>query len=397
MDLTVFITTIIRYKYFDRQASIQKLSDILRNSSAVWQKFAQMLSYNEELIDPELATELQKLLAKCPVHDHEISYKIINQSFNYKINRLKLLGSGTIAQTYKAYDNRTNKDIVFKILHPNVKNEVREAKETYLRVRNSYFFPDSLRTPCDIFFDSVIEQTDMKREYNNGKQMKQLFHVKNGNNLFIFPEMLDYSSECLVMSYEPSTPIFLENRNRIPRGVLLKCCHAIDLFPGITVLNGFMHADMHFGNYGIRNCNSVDNMKIVIYDFGSVSDIRDIPREVRADFVVGTLNRNITQIVNFLFRDFPDHIPKINKQLTDDYVKNYRTILFYITQNGLMFSPSTAKIALAGEKYTPIANIIDSMRESDSEMIDCKTQFGTKLFVQKYFDYDDLKPLQEIL
>jgi predicted unusual protein kinase regulating ubiquinone biosynthesis (AarF/ABC1/UbiB family) len=396
MDLTAFITTIVRYKYFDKQDSIKQLSDMLRNSSAVWQKFAQMLSYNEELIDPELAVELQKMLTKCPVHDHDISYKIINKSFNYKINKLKLIGSGTIAQTYKAYDNRTNQDIVFKVLHPNVRNEVREARETYLGVRSSFFFPDSFKIPCDVFFDSIVEQTDMKREYNNGKTMKQMYQLNKTNNLFIFPEMLDYSSDCLVMSYEPSTPILIENRKKIPVGVLLRCCHAVDLFSAVAILHGFIHADMHFGNYGICHADSEEKMRIVIYDFGAVSDIRDIPIELRTKFVIGALNRDTKQIVDYLFDDFPDHIPKINKRLGDDYIKNYKTMSMYIAQHRLPVSPSKMKFALAGEKYAPLINIINSLRESNSELIDYKMEHGMKAFLEKYFDYDDLKLLQDL-
>jgi predicted unusual protein kinase regulating ubiquinone biosynthesis (AarF/ABC1/UbiB family) len=401
MDLTAFITTIIRYKYFDKQASIQKLSDILRKSSAVWQKFAQMLSYNEELIDPELAVELQKMLTKCPVHDHDISYKIINKSFNYKINKLKLLGSGTIAQTYKAYDNRTNQDIVFKVLHPNVRNEVREARETYLGVRSSYFFPDSFKTPCDIFFESIVEQTDMKREYNNGKTMKNLFQSKGTNNLFIFPEMLDYSSECVVMSYEKSTPILFENRQKINNDVLIKCCEAVDIFSSLNIIHGFMHADMHFGNYGIRNCNSVDQMQIVIYDFGAVGDVRDIPYEKRREFVIGTTTKNIDVILKCWFDDCLQHIPEVYKSLLhsdaeDAYITNFKKIIKYTTVNKIQLSPSKYKTIMMGEKFISVVNIVNNLYKLSPEKLDYKTEYGMKSFLEKYFDYDDVKPLRDI-
>jgi len=407
MDLTAFITTIIRYKYFDKQASIQKLSDILRKSSAVWQKFAQMLSYNEALIDPELAVELQKMLTKCPVHDHDISYKIINKSFNYKINKLKLLGSGTIAQTYKAYDNRTNKDIVFKVLHPNVRNEVREARETYLGVRSSYFFPDSFKTPCDIFFDSIVEQTDMKREYNNGKTMKDIFQKTGHNNLFVFPEMLDYSSECVVMSYEKSTPILFENRAKINKDVLIKCCEGIDILSGLNIVHGFMHSDMHFGNYGIRNCNSVEKMRIVIYDFGAVSDVRDMSQELRCNFVVGSTTKNIDVILKCWFDDCPQHIPEVYKLLQTSidkhnadsnqaYIDNFKTLVKYTLMKKIGYSTSKCKIALMSEKFESVVNIVNDLYNSNPEKLEYKRKYGLKSFLEKYFDYDDVKPLQNI-
>jgi len=198
------------------------------------------------------------------------------------------------------------------------------------------------------------------------------------------------------MSYEPSTPILLENRKKISTGVLLKCCHAVDLFSAIVILHGFLHADMHFGNYGIRHCDSEEKMKIVIYDFGAVSDIRDVSMEMRTKFVVGALNRDTRPIINFVFREFPDHIPKINQQLTDDYIKNYKTMAIYIARNKLNVSLSNAQVALSGDKYAPLINIINSLRESNSELIDYKTEHGVKAFLTKYFDYDDLKLLQEL-
>jgi hypothetical protein len=50
----------------DKTSSIQHIKRMLDESGAVWQKFAQMLSSNEELIGNELAVALQSMLTKCP-------------------------------------------------------------------------------------------------------------------------------------------------------------------------------------------------------------------------------------------------------------------------------------------------------------------------------------------
>jgi predicted unusual protein kinase regulating ubiquinone biosynthesis (AarF/ABC1/UbiB family) len=77
MNLLLFLLNIVKYKIsFDKQKSIIDIKNMLSESGPIWQKFGQILSYQEELIGNELAIELQSLLVNCPVHDHEYSKKI---------------------------------------------------------------------------------------------------------------------------------------------------------------------------------------------------------------------------------------------------------------------------------------------------------------------------------
>ena len=82
--------------------------------------------------------------------------------------------------------------------------------------------------------------------------------------------MLDTSDECLVMEYEPSQSIVLCARDKIDKHTLLRACYCMSIFANLNTMNGILHSDIHFGNFGIRDD------KIVIYDFGFMCDIRII-------------------------------------------------------------------------------------------------------------------------
>jgi predicted unusual protein kinase regulating ubiquinone biosynthesis (AarF/ABC1/UbiB family) len=252
MNLLFLFIKIIQYKLsFDKSGCIQEIKNILEESGPVWQKFAQVLSYQEELIGNELAIELQQMLFICPVHCHEYSKNKISESFGEKydiskINITSLLGSGTIAQVYKIDDN------VIKILHPNIVDEVHNARNNYLNIRNNFLFPSNLRVFSDWFFDGLVEQLDMEREYQSGITLKNMFNKNTEETIFVFPEMKEFSNNCLVMSYEKSQPILLNIRDCIDKAVLLKTCLALTFFQIACVQKGFIHGDMHYGNFGIH-------------------------------------------------------------------------------------------------------------------------------------------------
>lgn len=54
---------------------------------------------------------------------------------------------------------------------------------------------------------------------------------------------------------------------------------SINFFQIACVQKGFIHGDMHYGNFGIQNMNSYEDMKIVIYDFGLMVDVRNVLQE----------------------------------------------------------------------------------------------------------------------
>ena len=369
MNLLFLFIKIIQYKLsFDKSGCIQEIKNILEESGPVWQKFAQILSYQEELISEELAIELQKMLFICPVHCHEYSKDKVKESFGEKydineINVSSLLGSGTIAQVYKIKDN------VIKILHPNIVDEVHNARTNYLNIRNNFLFPANLRVFSDWFFDGLVEQLDMEKEYQSGITIKNLFSTKLNttnnkvlNHLFVFPQMIEYSDSCLIMTYEKSQPILLDIRDTIDKRVLFKAGIALTFFQIVCVKNGFIHGDMHYGNFGIQNSNDYENMKIVIYDFGLMVDVRSVPQTMLDNISESLAYNNINHITRILLNNSDHHIKKVSslfsyKNFQDDFIK----LITYIIMNGIIMDKKILSIILSCEKCKIFHNIVKKL------------------------------------
>jgi len=363
MNLLFLFIKIIQYKLsFDKSGCIQEIKTILEESGPVWQKFAQILSYQEELISEELAIELQKMLFICPTHCHEYSKNKVQESFGekYDINKINissLLGSGTIAQVYKIDDN------VIKILHPNIVDEVKNARASYLDIRGNFLFPANLRVFSDWFFDGLVEQLDMEREYESGLTIKKIFSTGDEkDHLFVFPQMKEYSENCLVMSYEKSQPILLDIRDTIDKRVLFKAGIALTFFQIVCVKNGFIHGDMHYGNFGIQNSSDYEKMKIVIYDFGLMVDVRSVSQETLDNISESLAFNNVDHITRILLKQSDNHIKNVSslfsyKNFQDDFIK----LITYIIMNGIVMDKKILSIILSCEKCKIFHNIVKKL------------------------------------
>jgi predicted unusual protein kinase regulating ubiquinone biosynthesis (AarF/ABC1/UbiB family) len=364
MNLFFFLIKIVEYKLSrDKTCSILEIKNMLSDAGPIWQKFGQVLSYQEELIGEELARELQTFLVSCPTHSHEYSVKTIKEMFGdkYNVNNINdetLLGSGTIAQVYRV------DEIVIKILHPNVKEEIKRANERYDSIKTSFFFPKKLTRFCDFFFESLFVQLDMEKEYNSGLIIKDLLNHEDNTELqkiFIFPRMIDHATECIVMSYEESQPITLNYRDEIDKHALFKTCMCIIFFQLACVQKGFIHADMHYGNFGVRNSSSYEEMKIVVYDFGLMLDVRSISQELRNSVSRALAFNDAVGIASLVLEnneDYDNNMAKLKKRFTfKKFDKDLERLGVYISINSIKLDKDIILILASCEKCKAFHNI----------------------------------------
>jgi len=356
-----------------------------------------------------LFTKIDKMLFSCPQHCHLYSKQIVKESFGnkYDINKIhqnSLIGSGTIAQVYKL-DEKT----VIKILHPNIKEQLNNAKLNYLSIRNSFLFPSNLKVFCDWFFDGLVEHIDMEKEYNSGIIIKKIFNSKlqdNLTNLFIFPEMKDFSNNCIVMSYEPSEPILLEKRHNIDKIILFKTCLALNFFQLACVQHGFVHSDIHFGNFGIRNSSSYQDMKIVIYDFGRMVDVRSMEQNKLNNITYSLSYKNIDNISKLMMENVEHsqkHITNIKKLFTynkfeDDFVK----LLLYISFHNIEMNKDILVIMYSCEKCKIFINIIYefmllSEMKDKIHLNDTACKQTLKTIFKDYLNYNEFVSLEKLI
>ena len=385
MNLLTFLIAIVRYKFsYDKHDSIISIKNMLIDGGPIWQKFAQMLSGFKELIGEELANHLEDTLYDCPAHDHVYSKQILYQAFGdkYNFDNATYIGSGTIAQTYKI------DTLVVKILHPDILHKINIAVYEYENAKKSFLFPSQYANICDIFFYGLRRQCNMKQEYENGVLFYRTFN--SNNSLYIIPQMIEYSTECLVMTYEESLLVAEINNNNIPREIHLKLYNGILFFHCICVLNGFIHMDLHLGNCGIRNNMSFTDMKIVIYDFGLVNDVSIIPEFVRRKMVKSYLYYDIS----LFSRTFLNEIYKCdcNKHECNIYdcFKKGQIILFL---NCINNSNRYIDINWAFLKNVIIISKRDDI--SNNNPIYCKQNIIQ--YINANFSYPEFDILQDVL
>jgi predicted unusual protein kinase regulating ubiquinone biosynthesis (AarF/ABC1/UbiB family) len=308
---------------------------------------------------------------------------------------MELIGSGTIAQVYRVGN------VCIKVRHPNVAEDVMSAVQSYNSIRNTIpFMPVMLKQVCDNFFTGIEEQLDFHREFHNGATFKELFHngTRPENNLYIIPRMLDKSDECLVMEYEPSKPLVMKGRSKADKHTMLKALHGILLTYYIGILHGFLHADLHMGNYGVRG--SDDDLQIVIYDFGHMYDVRDLSRKLRHKFVAAIELYDFNGVMKCFLDEY--HQQQITKQCDIQlgnkklFDINMKYLVRYITMNGVQIQKSVFQIMISTEKTVSSSDFLFEV-ESDKEYR--YLRIGDKLtradYYDTYFPYDDVRILAD--
>ena len=392
MDLLSLFTLLVKYNlpFTNKKSCILEIQNWFMNSGSVWQKFAQVLSQYEEVVGKDLAFALSKMCFDCPAHDDKYSARIIKDAFGDKYNtkNMKMVGSGTISQVYKVVENDTNRIVAIKVMHPNVKREIRDAYEAYNNIKSSSLFPRRFTTILSLFFNGLKEQLLMNREFKNGKLFKKTMQPTNNENyLFVIPEMIEYSKKCLVMEYEKSlilAKINVANLSETEQQTLHKACNSIKLLGLTMTVNGFLHGDLHFGNIGIQNFGS--NMKIVIYDFGQCFDISNMNK--RKQIVKSFLYKNSGDFISYTIPKYQNElIPKMTNNFEDDI----RIIGNYILLNEIQVDKNVLNTIISWGKMKSNVEMLCLLinKYNCEDTTDYLLENGIQKYIDKYLPYDD--------
>lgn len=300
-----FVLNLIKYKvlyetgYKDLSPMAKSLRIEAEGLNRVWQKFCQILACRDDLIGEILANELRTLLDECPPHSHEDTIKMIahelpNDVFETPFTDEYLIGSGTIAQVYRSYHKTLKQWVAVKVKHPKINEEIDEAYAQYQTIANSFFFPKNLIHSGKEFFARIYEQADLKHEYESGRKMKEIFNTTVASpHIFVVPAMIKWTSNILLMEYEPGDVNFIsitdkELRNQV--GLIMIYIQVISIYHGI------IHSDLHWGNFAIRT----DPLQIVLYDFGWIVDISHSDPETRRKCAKAFFDRDTIGIFDLL-------------------------------------------------------------------------------------------------
>lgn len=395
MNLLHLFGSLVKYNlpFTNKSSCISEIKQHFIDGGGVWQKFAQTLSGQGNIIGEELAKELQTMCFDCPAHDDVYSARIIRDAFGdkYNVKQMKMIGSGTISQVYKVcVTGTTDEYVAIKVMHPNIKKEIRKAVSIYKMCRDSHLFPKQLRVITQMFFDGLNEQLNMNREVKNGRLFKQLLQHNRGcgcDHKFIIPDMIACSKQCLVMSYVESK--LCVDLSEYDDDTLFHIGECVGFLVYTSVVIGVVHMDLHMGNIGV--CGN----KLVIYDFGQVKDIRKIDKSTREQIVINRINKNMT---NFI-RCFPVD-KKVSQQVIHhacqgktsyQQVERCTKMLFL---NNIELPENYRAILTSWFKPIKFAHIHKGLVEKNSQYSsDYLYRNGISRYIQTVYPYDEFKEL----
>ena len=258
MNLLLFFSLLVQYKVpikFISDSAKNSIYDMLRQSNTIWHKFAQALAQYYTTLEShkDLGIMLEDFYCNCPRHDINYSKSIIRNELSHILDEdsMEFIASGTVSQTYKIRSKKNGHFVCVKIQHPNVQCDINAACDIYDAVKDSYLFPNNLKLISWMFFDSLRKQCDSELEFNNSKQysksMKGLNfkHTETGKDIIITPEMIAFSSNCLVMEYLPSTNVnhksLKANLDEIGELNLTRYLYAASGFPALIIPTGVIY------------------------------------------------------------------------------------------------------------------------------------------------------------
>ncbi|MEP0177137.1 MAG: ubiquinone biosynthesis regulatory protein kinase UbiB [Paraglaciecola sp.] len=297
----------LRNKHPDKSQGV-RVRLALQTLGPVFIKFGQMLSTRKDLLADDIANELTILQDQVQPFDSDIAQNIICQSLGIKdVSEIfssfesKPLASASIAQVHAARLTEGDKDVVVKVIRPNIKSLIQsdiELMQTAAAVLQK-LLPDGKRLrPVEVIAEyerTIIDELDLMHEAANGIQFKVNF--ENSPALYVPTIYGDYSRKSvMVMERIYGTPISdieqLRARNTNMKRLAER---GVEVFFTQVFRDSFFHADMHPGNIFVSTVNPDDPQYITI-DFGIVGTLNSEDKRYLAENFIAFFNRNYRKV-----------------------------------------------------------------------------------------------------
>lgn len=286
----------------------RRLRLALETLGPVYIKFGQMLSTRRDLLTNDIATELSMLQDNVPPFDPEKAQEMIKLSLGiqdlsvlFSDFTTKPLASASIAQVHSATLKSDNKQVVIKVLRPNIRQTIEADVELitgFARVLQKWL-PDGKRLrPVEVVEEykrTILDELDLLREAANGIQIKRNF--QDSDSLYV-PHF--YSDHCrkdvIVMERIFGIPVSdvlalrAQNTN-----MKLLAERGVEVFFTQVFRDSFFHADMHPGNIFVSR-EHPENPCYISIDYGIVGTLNKEDKRYLAENFIAFFNRDYRKV-----------------------------------------------------------------------------------------------------
>nr|WP_113867937.1 ubiquinone biosynthesis regulatory protein kinase UbiB [Brenneria salicis]NMN90105.1 2-octaprenylphenol hydroxylase [Brenneria salicis ATCC 15712 = DSM 30166]RBP60476.1 2-octaprenylphenol hydroxylase [Brenneria salicis ATCC 15712 = DSM 30166]RLM30113.1 ubiquinone biosynthesis regulatory protein kinase UbiB [Brenneria salicis ATCC 15712 = DSM 30166] len=285
----------------------ERLRLALQELGPVWIKFGQMMSTRRDLFPPAIADQLAMLQDRVEPFDGKLARQQIELSLGGRLEGwfddfdIKPLASASIAQVHTARLKSTGKDIVIKVIRPDILPIIKADMCLMKRLAGwlPRLMPDGRRLrPREVvqeYEKSLLDELNLLREAANAIQLRRNFEA---SPMLYIPEVYsDYCSESVLVMERiygiPVSDIAALQANGTNMQLLAE--RGVQVFFTQVFRDSFFHADMHPGNIFINHQHPEDPQYIGI-DCGIVGSLNKEDKRYLAENFIAFFNRDYRKV-----------------------------------------------------------------------------------------------------
>ncbi|WP_333988084.1 ubiquinone biosynthesis regulatory protein kinase UbiB [Providencia huaxiensis] len=295
----------IRNKHNDKALG-ERLRLALQELGPVWIKFGQMLSTRRDLFPPAIADQLSLLQDKVASFDGKLARSYIEESLEGPLEQWfddfdeQALASASIAQVHTATLKENGKDVVIKVIRPDILPIIKADIKLMYRIANWVpLLPDGRRLrPKEVvreYEKTLIDELNLLRESANAIQLRRNF--ENSAMLYVPEVYPDYCREnVMVMERIYGIPVSdIAALKAQGTNMKLLAERGVKVFFTQVFRDSFFHADMHPGNIFVSYDHPEDPQYIGI-DCGIVGSLNKEDKRYLAENFIAFFNRDYRKV-----------------------------------------------------------------------------------------------------
>ncbi|WP_409309973.1 ubiquinone biosynthesis regulatory protein kinase UbiB [Pectobacterium sp. B1J-3] len=286
----------------------ERLRLALQELGPVWIKFGQMMSTRRDLFPPAIADQLALLQDRVAPFEGRLARKQIEQSMGdipleswFDDFDIEPLASASIAQVHTARLKSTGKEIVIKVIRPDILPVIRADMRLMKRLAGwlPRLLPDGRRLrPLEVvreYEKTLLDELNLLREAANAIQLRRNF--EDSPMLYIPEVYSDYCSESmLVMERIYGIPVSdVETLKANGTNMQLLAERGVQVFFTQVFRDSFFHADMHPGNIFI-SYEHPENPQYIGIDCGIVGSLNKEDKRYLAENFIAFFNRDYRKV-----------------------------------------------------------------------------------------------------
>ncbi|MBA0219021.1 ubiquinone biosynthesis regulatory protein kinase UbiB [Pectobacterium brasiliense] len=286
----------------------ERLRLALQELGPVWIKFGQMMSTRRDLFPPAIADQLAMLQDKVEPFDGKLAREQIELSMGgvpleewFDDFDIKPLASASIAQVHTACLKSTGKEIVIKVIRPDILPVIKADMRLMKRLAGwlPHLLPDGRRLrPREVVLEyekTLLDELNLLREAANAIQLRRNFD--NSPMLYVPEIYSDYCSESMLVMERiygiPVSDVDALTANGTDMKLLAE--RGVQVFFTQVFRDSFFHADMHPGNIFI-SYDHPENPQYIGIDCGIVGSLNKEDKRYLAENFIAFFNRDYRKV-----------------------------------------------------------------------------------------------------